>query len=379
MIMSHIVIYGAGKMGRKSYLILKEQGYDTERIFFAVTRKIANEKCLFGKKIYELSDHLDDKEDALVLVSVNDNFREQMMENARQLGFSKVFYFKDYFSDVSFFKKDPKIDEKLLAEWYYYETEEHLDWNNLRTYNEKLQWLKLYDQIEKKRDLTDKYKVREYIKKKIGSQYLVPLLGNWKRSSQIEFDKLPKSFVLKCNHGSGWNIIIQDKTKADWKAICQQLDEWMDEDYCYKSGFELQYSGIERRIIAEELLNEEGHDLRDYKVFVFSGRAQLVQVDIERSTDHRRNLYTRDWQYISEGICYPMAPDVEVPKPKCLDELIGVAEELGKEFIHVRVDFYIVNDHIYFGEMTFSHGSGTEKFTSKDFALKMGSLINLPI
>lgn len=140
----------------------------------------------------------------------------------------------------------------------------------------------------------------------------------------------------------------------------------------------MHYKGIVPQILAEELLlTENGEDLKDYKIFVFNGKAKLIQVDIDRQHEHRRNIYDLEWNYIPVSILYPTAPKVIVEKPDCLQEMIIVAEKLGKGFKHVRVDLYICNNRIFFGEMTFTHGSGTEKFTPVSYERQMGDWILL--
>ncbi len=145
-------------------------------------------------------------------------------------------------------------------------------------------------------------------------------------------------------------------------------------------GYEMHYKDIIPRIIAEKYLeSDDGGDLKDYKVHVFNGRARLIQVDIDRQHEHRRNVYTTDWQYIPVSILYPTAPEVQIAPPPCLNELLSLSEVLGEGFIYVRVDWYIVGNKIFFGEMTFTHGSGVEPFDPDSFNLEMGSWMHLPI
>lgn len=254
-----------------------------------------------------------------------------------------------------------------------------LNLDNPKTFNEKIQWLKVYDSTPLKGKLADKYLVRNYVNDVIGGQYLVPMLGIWEKFNEIDFEKLPERFVLKCTHGSGMNKIIQSKRNINYTETKMQFEQWLAINYAYQSGMEMHYQYISPRIIAEEYLQtEDGSDLRDYKVHVFNGKAKLVQVDIDREHIHRRNLYTTEWEYLPYSLLYPTASDVVIHKPECLEELIRLSEMLAKGFIYVRVDFYIVKKHIYFGEMTFTHGSGVEKFTPDLLDSEMGEWMQLP-
>ena len=375
-----VIIYGAGKVGSALALryLDKEDEYDL--LCFAVSDKTENKKEVFGLPVFEIAELIDYREEAVVLIGVSQQYQKAVTDMLNKYGFKNVvsplYREKNY---RYYAELDVKKYGDVLAQWYRIHTGMKLDWNNLKTYNEKLQWLKLYDQTEEKRILSDKFRVRDFVREKIGEEHLVPLLGCWDSFDEIDFEKLPSEFVLKCNHGSGWNLVVHNKEDLNFPKVKEQFDSWMMLNYAFCSGFELNYKGIKPQIIAEQMLYlPKGEELRDYKVFVFGGKAKIVQVDIDRNTYHRRNLYTRDWTYLPYGIGYPMAGDVEIKKPDCLDELIMLSEALGAGFRHVRVDFYIIDDKVYFGEMTFSHGSGTEKFTSNEFALEMGSWIALP-
>ncbi len=375
-----IIIYGAGKIGVTVAIPYLDKASEYDLLCFAVSDKTANCKEVLGIPVFGIEELVQHKEDAMVLVGVSSKYQEEVQRILDKYGFKKVVYPSWTYSNYRYYSKlrVEKYEDELIR-WYSMYTGMILDWQNLRTYNEKLQWLKLYDQIEKKRDLSDKFLVRNYIKNKVGEKYLVPLLGCWDTFDEINFENLPDKFVLKCNHGSGWNRVVHNKAEADFLQMKKEFDTWMILDYAFCSGFEMNYRGIRPRIIAEQMLcPPKGEELRDYKVFVFDGKAKIIQVDIDRDTYHRRNLYGRDWSYLPYGIGYPIASDVDIKKPDCLDNLIVLAETVGSGFRHVRVDFYIVDGRIYFGEMTFSHGSGTEKFTSEEFALEMGSWIHLP-
>lgn len=265
--------------------------------------------------------------------------------------------------------------KSALVDWYYQRTGESLNLDNPQTYNEKIQWLKLNDNTELKTRLADKYLVREWVTEKIGEEYLIPLLGGWDRFDEISFDKLPKQFVLKTNHGSGWNLIIKDKDQMDFQQVKSKLDLWMKKNFAFY-GLELHYAQIPRKIIAEEYL-QELDQVYDYKFMCFNGEVKFIWVDTDRFTGHKRTLYTPEWKKMNSRIHYDSA-DYDISRPKNFEKMMEIASVLSEGFVHVRVDLYNVNGKIYFGEMTFTSGSGTENIEPKEFALEMGTWITLP-
>ena len=263
-----------------------------------------------------------------------------------------------------------------MKDWYYERTGEVLNLENPKTFNEKIQWLKLYDSTPIKTRLADKYLVREWVKEKIGEEYLIPLLGVWDKAEDINFDKLPKQFVLKCNHGSGYNIIVKDKSKINVNKIRKQLNEWLNEDFAFKYGFELHYSDIPRKIIAEEYISN-GKDLYDYKIWCFDGKAMYIQFLSERKQNLKMAFYDTNW--IKQDFVYSYEYDKKViKKPESLKKLLLLAEKLSEGFLHVRVDFYILNNgDIKFGEMTFTSLSGTCKWNPQRSNKMLGDLIQM--
>lgn len=252
-----------------------------------------------------------------------------------------------------------------------------LDLNNPSTFNEKLQWLKLHDHNPLYIKLVDKYEVRKYVRNKIGEKYLIPILGVWDSFDEINFKQLPDQFVLKCTHDSGSVIICKDKSTLDIKAVKKKIDYSIKRNYYYV-GREWPYKFVKPRIIAEEYLEEvPGEDLKDYKLFCFHGKPKIIEVDIDRYKDHKRNLYSTKWRYIPVQLKYPTHPEIVIDKPENLERMLTLASELAGKFPHVRVDFYSVHSTIFFGEMTFYHGSGFNKITPLEFSYKMGSWIHI--
>ena len=173
-----------------------------------------------------------------------------------------------------------------------------LNLDNPVTFNEKIQWLKLYNSIPIKTRLADKYLVREYVKNKIGKEYLIPLLGVYDKFEEINFGMLPDKFVIKCNHGSGYNIIVKDKSKLNLKDIQTKINNWMNINYPFVYGMELHYRDIEPKIIIEEFMDDGTGDLKDYKITCFNGKPELIWVDSDRFTNHKRNLYDLNWKQL---------------------------------------------------------------------------------
>ncbi|MBO4946162.1 MAG: glycosyl transferase, partial [Lachnospiraceae bacterium] len=245
-------------------------------------------------------------------------------------------------------------------------------------FNEKIQWLKLYDHNPIYPQLIDKYIVKKFVAEKIGEEYVIPNLGVWSSFDEIDFDKLPDQFVLKCTHDSGGVVIVKDKGSLDISEAKKKLEKSLQRNYYY-SGREWGYKNIKPRIIGEMYLEDKEYMVpNDYKIFNFDGKARLIQVDFDRFVNHRRNLYDTDWNYIDASIQYPKDPNTVIKKPEQLNVMLELSEKLSAGFPHVRTDFYVVNDRIYFGEMTFWHGSGFEKFEPEQLGITMGEWLKLP-
>ena len=249
---------------------------------------------------------------------------------------------------------------------------------NPQTYNEKLQWIKLYDQNPLMPKCCDKYTVRSYIEKIGCADILNGLIWEGFNPEDIPFDKLPKRCVIKVTHGSTFNIICKDIKKLKREEVIQKCKRWLKAKFipCYGEWF----YGVERpRVIVEEFLDDgSGKGLIDYKVFCFNGKAKIIDVHTGRYSEHKRNVYDVNWNKREEVyLKYPH--DKWMNKPEVLDQLIAYAEKISSKFHHARVDFYIVNNRIYFGEITFTNGAGFDHIKPYEFDLEMGSYLKLPI
>ncbi len=248
------------------------------------------------------------------------------------------------------------------------------DFQNPKGFNEKIQWLKLYDSTPLKGMLADKFAVREWIKEKIGADFLIPILGVYDKFEDIDFNKLPDKFVLKTNHASSTNILVEDKNNFNHIEAKLKFKRWLSTNYAFKKGFELHYGLIQPKIICEKFMGNG--DLIDYKFFCFSGGVKFVWVDTGRYTDHKRNVYDLNWK--ETGFTYDRYEKIDVPKPKNLDRMIKFAGILSENFAFVRVDFYEIDDRLYFGEMTFTSSSGMDKFYPEEYDRIVGDYLVLP-
>ena len=260
---------------------------------------------------------------------------------------------------------DPKEYPRLLKDWNKLHGQGDLDIDNPNSFNEKIQWIKLHDITPLMTKLADKYLVREWIIEKIGEQYLVPLLGVWDRFDEINFEELPDRFVLKCNHGSGMNLVVKDKKTFDRAEAKTKFDCWMATNFAFMKGFELQYKDIPRKIIAEEYIEQMDKDMLDFKIHCFRGEPKIIQVigsrDQARHTA-KEGFFDLSWNPVD--LMYHTYDSYETlpEKPDNLDEMLRIARELSEEFRYVRVDIYDISGKILFGEMTFTPASGYGKW-----------------
>ena len=255
---------------------------------------------------------------------------------------------------------------------------EKLNLNNPQTFNEKLQWLKLNDRKDIYTTMVDKYEVKKYVSDVIGEKYIIPTLGIYNSFDEIDFEKLPNKFVVKCTHDSGSTIICKDKKKFDIKKAKKKINKALKYNYYY-AGREWPYKNVKPRIIIEEYIeDEELKDLRDYKFFCFNGKVNLFKVDFNRFLEHRANYYDKNLKLLEFGeeVCPPdFEKKIEIPKD--IMKMILLAEKLANGTKFVRIDFYYTNKKIYFGEMTFYPASGFGKFIPDSWDERLGEMINL--
>lgn len=245
-----------------------------------------------------------------------------------------------------------------------------------KSFNEKIQWMKLYDRNPLYQKLADKYAVREYVKNRVGGEYLTVLLGLYERVEDIVLDAFPERFVLKATHGSGWNIICQGRQAFDWNSSMKKMKKWLNSNY-FDLGREWAYKHIPPRILCEEFLEDEnGMIPKDYKFFCFSGAPLFVQVDLDRFENHTRVFYNQEWERQPFELAYP-APSYDLARPRQLEEMLFVASSLSKDIPFCRVDLYSL-PKVIFGEITLYPENGQENFRPQKYDEILGGYFKLP-
>lgn len=253
-----------------------------------------------------------------------------------------------------------------------------INWDNPQTFNEKLQWLKLYYHNPLMTQCSNKVAVRDYVSQRIGEEYLVPVIGVYSSPDEIDFDALPDRFVLKVNWGSGQNIICKDKSTLNIAETKEQLRLWMQPQMNhYYNHFEWCYKNIVPKIICEQYIEQLDKNLLDYKFICFNGQPCFVWIDTDRFIEHKRIFYDLNWNRQPFGLQFPI-DNRDYSKPENFDEMICFAQVLSNGFPFSRVDFYNLNGKIYFGEITFYSGAGYELFTPPEWDLKLGQMLQLP-
>ena len=257
---------------------------------------------------------------------------------------------------------------------------EFVNFSDPQTYNEKLQWLKLYNRNPFYNIIVDKYRVKDYVAKVIGEEHVIKLLGVWSHFDEIDFDKLPDQFVLKCNHDCGGLVICKDKSKFDKVFAKKILERHLKNNY-YWEHREWPYKDVKSLIFAEEyMVDESGYELKDYKWFCFNGEPKALFIAQDRDNpdeETKFDFYDMEFNHLPIKNGHPNA-NVVKEKPAGFETMKVLASKLSKDIPHVRVDFYNINGNIYFGEMTLFHWSGFVKFEPKEWDYTFGSWIQLP-
>ncbi len=273
-------------------------------------------------------------------------------------------------------------DKKHIELYYEYSMGKKLDLENPQTFNEKLNWLKLYDHNPLYTTLVDKYAVKPWVAERIGEQYIIPTIGVWERFDDIDFDSLPKSFVLKTTHGGGnvGVVVCSDKETLDKEAARNKLEHSLKISG-YEKHREWPYKNVKRRIIAEELLVDPNNDsLIDYKVHVFNGIPKFVLVckGRENKSTMTDDFFDTNWNLMKCNRPGHRNSEKPIPKPEKLLEMLELAKKLANNIPFVRVDFYLVNNQIFFGEMTFFPAGGVKPFIPESWDSVFGSWLQLP-
>lgn len=255
------------------------------------------------------------------------------------------------------------------------------DLKNPKTFNEKLNWLKLHDRNPIYTAMVDKYEAKRYVADLIGEEYIIPTLGVWNKAEDIDFDGLPPKFVLKATHDSGRVLICKDKSKFDRSMAVKEMNESLKRNF-YAVTREWPYKNVKPRIIAEQLLeqadNKEFEDINDYKFFCFNGRVEFMKVDFNRHIDHHANYYDRNFNLLNFGEAdFPPVADKIISRPVNFEKMIELVEKISNNLRFVRVDLYEVDGHVYFGEITFYPASGTGQFTPQSADVMIGDFLEI--
>lgn len=274
------------------------------------------------------------------------------------------------------------IPDRLFLEFTYrIKMGKKLRLNPPVTFNEKLQWLKLYNRQPKYTMMVDKYEVKKWVEEQVGQRYIIPTLGLWENFDDINFETLPNQFVLKCTHDSGGVIICRDKKGFDIEAARKIIQRSMQSNFYYRMR-EWPYKGVKHRIIAEEYLSslEKATELVEYKFFCFDGEPKLVLVckGEAHGSGRTNDFYSLEFEHIPVRLTYPNAKELST-KPDTFDEMVAIARKLSAGIPHLRVDLYDANGTVYFGETTFFHDAGFCKFKPSEWDEKFGELLRLPV
>lgn len=254
-----------------------------------------------------------------------------------------------------------------------------MDWKNPQTFSEKLQWLKVYDRHPEYTKMVDKVAAKDYVAGIIGEEYIIPTLAVYNSADEIDFDALPNQFVLKCTHDSGGIVVCKDKSKLDINAAKEKLRKGLKRTYIVQNR-EYPYKNVPRRIIAEQYMEDESRELKDYKFFCFDGVPKYLFVATDRGrddTETKFDFFDMDWNHLPFTNGHPNNP-VTPEKPENFELMKELASKLSKGMPHVRVDLYNIQGKVYFGELTFFHWGGTVPFVPSEWDYKLGENIILP-
>lgn len=271
-------------------------------------------------------------------------------------------------------------DRLYLKMMYYLQFGRSLDLNNPKTFNAKLQWLKLYNRNPEYIKMVDKYEAKKYVSSIIGDEYIIPTISVYSSVEEIDLEKLPMQFVLKCTHDSGGVVICKNKDSFDIKESFDKLRRGLKYNFYYANR-EWPYKYVKPRIIAEQYMEDKSTgELRDYKFFCFNGVVKFFKIDYDRFVNHHANYYSPNGDLLpfGEARISPI-PNKQLSLPSRLYEMISFAEKLSENIPFLRVDFYEIDGHVYFGELTFFPDSGYGKWTSCEWDNKIGEYIDLDL
>lgn len=369
--LSEIIVFGAGHYGIMSICLFQHMGIrvlacmdnDLKKQGKEILNSVICIKPYFGKSV------------PIVIAIMNEEIRETIHVQCKQMGYKEIF-----FLDVD--KLESSLN--LIPDKEYLEMKfalvfggKKLNLDNPQTFNEKMQWLKLYNRKPEYTELVDKYEVKGYIAKTLGVEYVIPTLGVWCSFDEIDFDSLPQQFVLKCTHDSGGLVIVRDKNKFNKEVAKQKIEKSLKVNY-YLASREWPYKNVRPRIIAEKYMQDKQTDnLSVYKVFNFSGEPYIIQVvQNDKMPNETVDYFDTDWKHLNLRQIFSNS-DKQIKRPEKLTEMLNIAKKIAQGFPFIRTDFYLINGEIYFSEFTFYSDAGFGKFEPADWDMKLGEKIIL--
>lgn len=269
-------------------------------------------------------------------------------------------------------------DEHYLKLMFFATMNRRLNLKDPKTFNEKLQWLKLYNRKPEYTQMVDKYAVKKYVADRIGEEYIIPSLGVWDSFDAINFDSLPEQFVLKTTHDSGGVVICRDKSKLDMAATKEKLERSLKRNYFWY-GREWPYKDVKPRILAEVYMQDgQTLSLPVYKVFNFNGEPKIIQaIQNDKTKEETIDYFDVEWNRLELRQNFPNS-EIPLKRPGQLGQMLTLARKLSAGFPFIRTDWYVINDKLYFSEYTFFSDSGLARFEPAEWNLKLGAWISLP-
>lgn len=381
-----VCLFGAGECGSGwGYRILKSLGF---KMKFYVDNYPKVGSCN-GLPVYSPDILSELKEEILCIVTVYGENGKAICDQLDDMCIRNYYWMHEgdddkedlaqYLDELGDFELTTRFDYLLNDKLYLKERFKvrmgyDLDLDNPKTFNEKLQWIKIYDRKPEYTSMVDKYEVKKYVADRIGQEYVIPAIGVYDKFDDIDFEKLPDSFVLKCTHDSGSIVFCKGKKSFDVENAKRILEEARRKNYFWPDR-EWPYYNVPRRIIAERMIGDMHKSLDVYKIFNFSGKPKLIQViQDDKTSKESIDYFDVEWNLLELRQNFPNSSS-HLPKPKELGRMLELAEILSERLPFIRTDFYIVDGKIYFSEFTFFSDSGAERFYPEEWDYKLGDLI----
>lgn len=372
--MKKIVIVGAGRQGEKIARRLSHKA--VKLLYFFDNNPILNGKSMYYIPIVKPRNLMDS--DVFYIIATWEQYRSELCNQLLSLGIDESrIVVLDQYQDAFKYNSTLRPDEykDAISDHFYMVRGRELNWENPTTYNEWINWEKINDCTPLKTRLADKYLVKDWVKEKIGEEYVAKLYGVWDRPEDIDFESLPEQFVLKVNHSSDCVIVVKNKSDLDREEAVNKLAKWLDYDLSLLV-LERHYANIPRKVICEEYLPGVAESSYDYKVYCFHGQAEYIECISGCNTPQQKaRFFSTSWESQSFKFAYPLDEDI-APRPNNLEKMLLFSNKLSEGFSHVRVDWYDLNDgRLVFGEMTFSSWGGIYSFTPEEMDEEWGQLI----